>query len=81
MGLGAPIRWIPQSWASGLDQSRLLGLINVTHFGRLNEAHACMKKLLAFFHGGTLWLNTSIPVIVYLIASITGLSKAMEDPA
>ena len=30
---GAPIRWIPQPWASGLDQSGLLGLINMPHFG------------------------------------------------
>ena len=50
------------------------------HFGRLNEAHACVTKLLACFHGGTLWLNTSISVIVDLIASIIGLPKAGEDP-
>ena len=76
---GAPIQRIPQPWASGLDKSRLLGLINMPHFGRLNEAHACVKKLLACFHGGTLWLNTPIPVTVDLITSITGLSKAGED--
>ena len=50
------------------------------HFGRLNEAHACVKQLLACFHGGTLWLNTPIPVTVDLIASIMGLPKAGEDP-
>ena len=32
-----------------------------------------------FFHRGTLWLNMLIPVIVYLIASITGLPKGGED--
>ena len=50
------------------------------HFGWLNEAHACVKQLLACFHGGTLWLNTSIPVTINLIASITGLPKVGEDP-
>ena len=39
----APIQQIPQPWASGLDKSGLLGLVNVPHFGRLNEAHACVK--------------------------------------
>ena len=33
MGPGAPIRRIPQTWASGLDQYGLLGLINMPHFG------------------------------------------------
>ena len=66
-------------WANGLEKSGLLELINLPHFCHLNEAHACVKQLLACFHGGTLWLNTPIPVIVNLIASITGLPKARED--
>ena len=77
---GAPIQRIPKPWASGLDQSRLLGLINMPHFGQMNEAHVCVKQLLAYFHGGMLWLNTPIPVTVDLIASITSFSKAGEDP-
>ena len=77
---GAPIQRIPKPWASGLDKSRLLGLINMPHFGRLNEAHACVKQLLACFYGGTLWLNTMIPITVDLIASITGLLKVGDDP-
>ena len=80
MGHGAPIQRIPQPWASGLDQSGLLGLINMPHFGQFNEAYACVKKMLACFHGGALWLIVPIPVIVYLIAIITRLPKAEEDP-
>ena len=56
----APILWIPHPWAQGLDKSRLLGLINMPHFGRLNEENACVKKLLACFHVGMLWLNKPI---------------------
>ena len=77
----APIQRIPQPWASGLDHSGLLGLINMRHFGRLNESHVCVKKLLACFHGGMLWLNIPIPVTIDLITSIIGLSKAGEDLA
>ena len=50
----APIQWIPQPYVSGFDNYGLLGLINMPHFGRLNEAHACLKQLLACFHGGML---------------------------
>ena len=49
------------------------------HFGRLNESHVCVKKILAYFHGGILWLNTPIPVTIDLIARITGLLNAGED--
>ena len=54
MAPGAPIQRIPQPWASGLHKFGLLGLINMPHFGQLNEAHACIKELLACFHGGKL---------------------------
>ena len=35
--LGAPIQRIPHPWAQGLDTSGLLGLINMPHFGILDE--------------------------------------------
>ena len=45
------------------------------HFGWLNEANACMKQLLACFHGGILWLDKPVPVTVALISEIMGLPK------
>ena len=51
------------------------------HFGRLNEANACIKYLLACFHGGTLWLNDPIPVMVDIIFDIMGFPKVDEDLA
>ena len=78
---GAPIQRIPHPWAQGLDRSGLLGLINMPHFGRLNKANAYVIQMLACFHGGMLWLDNPIPVMVDLIAEITGLPKAGEDLA
>ena len=75
---GGPIQRIPKPWASGLEKSGLLGLINMPHFGCLNEAHSFVKQLLACFHGGMLWLDTLIHVIVDLIASIIGFPKVWE---
>ena len=31
--LGAPIEHLPHPWVQGLNKSRLLGLINMPHFG------------------------------------------------
>ena len=44
---GGPIVHIPHPWAQALDKSGFLGLIDLLHFGWLNEANACVKKLLA----------------------------------
>ena len=77
---GDPIQRIPQPRASGLENNGLLGLINMPHFGRLNEGHACVKKILACFHGGMLWLNVPIPITVDFIVRIMGMPKAGEDP-
>ena len=49
MGPSAPIQRILEPWASELNKSGLLGLINMPHFGRLDKAHECIKPLLAYF--------------------------------
>ena len=64
----APIEHILHSWVQGLNKSRLLGIINMPHFGRLNESNACVKQLLARFHGGTLCLDTPIVFTVDMIS-------------
>ena len=51
------------------------------HFGWLNEANACTKQLLAYFHGGILWLEKMIAVMVALISEITWLPKDGTDPS
>ena len=78
---GAPIQQIPHPWAQGLDRSGLLGLTNLPHFGRLNEANACIKYLLVCFYGGRIWLNDPIPVMVDIIFDIMGLPKVDKDLA
>ena len=77
----APIKRILHSLAQGLNKSGLLGLINMPHLRRLNEVNTCIKQLLAYFHGGTLGLDTPIVVTVDMISEIMGLLKAREDPA
>lgn len=66
---------------SGLNNVGLLGLINMPHFGQLNEANACVKQLLAYFHGGTLWFDTPVKITVDLISDITRFSKDRPDPS
>ena len=45
-----------------------------------NEVNTCINKLLIFFHGGCLWLDTRIYVDVDLICTITGFPKEGVDP-
>ena len=78
---GGPILCILQLWEQGLDKVGLLGLINMSHFGRLNEANSYAKKLLACYHGGTLWLDTPVIVTVDLISDIMGFTKYGLEPS
>ena len=58
-----------------MNKAGLLGFINMPHFGWLTKVNACFKQLLAFFHGGTLWLDTLVTIMVDLIANIMRLPK------
>jgi hypothetical protein len=58
---------IPQQWTMNLAQSTLLNVMKIPHFGRHQEVNACVKLLLASYHGGYLWLNHRITVDPTLI--------------
>ena len=42
--------------------------------------NACVKHLLACFHGGMLWLDTPVEIIVELMSDITWIPKDGPDP-
>ena len=46
----------------------------------MNESNACVKHILVCFHGGTLWLDTPIMVMVELILEIMGFPKDGPEP-
>jgi hypothetical protein len=71
---------VPQKWTMNLTQSTLLNVMKIPHFGRHQEVNACVKLLLASYHGGYLWLNHRIIVDPTLINRITGLSMQGPDP-
>ena len=66
---------------AGVDKARLLGLIKMPHFGHLNKENACVKQILAYFHGRMLWLDTLIPTMVDLISDIMVFPKDGPDPS
>ena len=78
---GGMIEHIPKDWASRIARAELLGLINMPHFGRPTEVNACVKQLLACFHGRYLWLDESVVVTMELISAITRLPKDGPDPS
>jgi hypothetical protein len=71
---------IHQSWTMNLEQSTLLNVMKIPHFGRHQEVNACVKLLLSYYHGGYLWLNPHIIVDPTLINHITVLSMQGPDP-
>ena len=65
----------------GLQKLVLLGLTHMPHFGHTTEANACVKELLACFHGGYLWLDTPVLVTVELISQLTRFPMKGDDPS
>jgi hypothetical protein len=63
----------------GLEKEGILNLLEISHFGWSMEINACVKVLLSCVHGGTLWLDPPVSMIL-LIACITGFPKARRGP-
>ena len=72
--------FVPMEHVQVLDQSGLLNLLKIPHFGRGPEVNAVVRVLLSCVHGGYLWLSNQIDLNVDLIHHITGLSKGGKDP-
>ena len=78
---GPPIEHIPQDWERGLDKYGFLELIKLLYFGKPTKENACVRLLFAFFHGGYLWLDEPITIMVELILAITRIPKDGIDPS
>jgi hypothetical protein len=70
----------PLQWETRLEKTRILGLLNLPHFGRGQYASVCVKKLLLVTHGGYIWLDKIISIDVELIAHITEFPTRGMDP-
>jgi hypothetical protein len=77
---GEPIYQLYQ-WETGLDKMGILGLLGLPHFGKGQNETTCIKKLLAVTHRGDICLDMPIPITIYLIAQIAGLSIRGMDTA
>jgi hypothetical protein len=55
-------------------------LIGYTTLWGGKHINGCVKKLLAWVHGGILWMDRPVPINVDLIATITGLPMDGEKP-
>jgi hypothetical protein len=57
-----------------------MNLLEIPHFGRGKDVNACVKQLLAWVHGGILWMDRPVSIDVDLIVEITGLPTDGEKP-
>jgi hypothetical protein len=55
--------------------------LKLQHFGRGQYATSCVKQLLAVTHGEDIWPEKYVPIMIELIAQITGLPIRGMDPA
>jgi hypothetical protein len=51
----------PQTWATRLEKSGILNLLENPHFGRSLEINSCVKMILSCVHGRMLWLDCNTP--------------------
>jgi hypothetical protein len=70
----------PLQWATRLEKTGILGLVDLPHFGRGQHTTTCVKQLLAVTHGGDIWLDKLVSIDIELIANITGLPTRGMDP-
>ena len=63
-----------------LEQSGLLNLLRIPHFGQATEVNAMVRVLLSCVHGGCLSVGNRVDLNIDLIHRITGLSKTGKDP-
>ena len=74
------IQLVPMDWALGLEKSRNLLLLYMTHFSCTAKVDTFMKRLMVCFCGGCLWLGNHLYVDVDVIATITSFPKEGVDP-
>jgi hypothetical protein len=76
---GEPINQ-PKHWATGLDKTDILGMLDIPHFGRGWDIRNYVKQMMEVTHIGYLWLEQLISIDMDLIAYITGLPTRGETP-
>ena len=69
----------PKQWATGLENTWILKLMEIPHFGRGGAVNNCVKQLMEVFHGGFLWMEEPVSIDVELISFIIGLSSMGES--
>jgi hypothetical protein len=77
--VGEPIDQ-PLQWERGLEKTRILGLLDLPHFGRGQYARGCVKQFLAVTHGRDIWLDKLILIDVEIIAHIIEFPSRGMDP-
>jgi len=56
-----------------------MNFLNIPHFGHGKHINGCVKQLLAWVHGGILWMDRLMLINVDLIETITELPMDGEN--
>jgi hypothetical protein len=74
---GEPITQ-PKQWEARLANTKILGLLEILHFGSGRDVNNCIKKLMAVTHEGYLWVEDLVSIDIEIITYITGLPSQGE---
>jgi hypothetical protein len=65
----------PLRWETRLEKTRILGMLDITHFGKRQYTRRFVKQMLIVTLGGDIWLDKLVSIDVELIANITELAS------
>ena len=71
----------PRKWLRSVEKVRLLHLLWIPHFHRVPITIFVIRQLLFLVHGGYLWLEEPIPIMVDLIHRVSRIPYKGKDPA
>jgi hypothetical protein len=71
----------PKQWEVRLAKTSILGMLDISHFGRDRDITNCIKQLMVVIHEGYLWVEEPVSIDVELITYITGLPPRGETLA
>jgi len=57
----------------GIYNTCIMNLLDIVHFRYGKHINGCVKQLLAWVHGGILWMDRLVPINVDLITTNIGL--------
>lgn len=71
----------PHKWAKNLKNSKIISLLDLSHFGWSPHVNKYVRFLLSYLYAGLFLLDQPYAIHANVIKIVTTLSRSSEDPA